>query len=239
MCVGNGADATVAYQINQDAVKLVYDSISYDGDVMAQYAAQNPELSFQYVDYSLAKRTGDLDDFSGLTFPVGGNGRLVSKVILGLQSNSNYQAESMLNGQGIASAPVVTTEVSVNLRYNDRFEFSSDRSNAALLFHTTQQAEGGVPMVTRQEYSREAAATITSDTFMGHNQQSSEDGIMGNFNWIAIRPNRGERINNQGVDLIYKNTLPAGGAEIFTLRVYLELLMTATISNGKFQTSFA
>ena len=36
--------------------------------------------------------------------------------------------------------------------YNDLFEFNSDRSNAALLFHTTQSAEGKVPMVTRDEY---------------------------------------------------------------------------------------
>ena len=49
-------------------------------------ASQNPKLTFQYADYRLAKRTGKQDDgadpkcgmtFADLTFPIGGNGRLV------------------------------------------------------------------------------------------------------------------------------------------------------------------
>ena len=99
MCQQNtGGSITVEYDITEDQCKLVYDSISYDGNIMAAYAAQNPKLVFQYEDYRLAKRTGDQTEFSDLTFSVGGNGRLVSKVFFGLQAHSNLIAKSMLNG---------------------------------------------------------------------------------------------------------------------------------------------
>lgn len=231
-----GADNGVEYLINQDEVKLIYDSISYDGEVMRKYADQNKSLSFNYVDYRLAKRTGDETAFPNLTFPVGGNGRLVSKVLFGIQDNDNYVAESLLNGQALSSAPTAGSDLSVNIRYNDRFEFNVDRSNNALLFHTTHQAEGQVPMVSRQEWGREMAATLTTDTFEGHNQSASADGLGGNFNWVSVRPNRGERINNKGIDLVYKNTL---AASTYTLRCWLELLKVATIEDGRFKCYFA
>jgi len=231
-----GANNGVEYLINEGEVKLLYDSISYDGEVMRKYAEQNKTLSFNYVDYRLAKRTGAQTAFTDLTFPVGGNGRLVSKVFFGVQDTRDYIAESLLNGQSKSSAPTAGSELSVNVRYNDRFEFNVDRSNNALLFHTTHQAEGQVPMISRQEWGREMAATLTTDTFEGHNQSASADGLGGNFNWVSVRPNRGERINNKGIDLIYKNTLDAS---TYTLRCYLELLKIATIENGHFSCYFA
>ena len=57
MCVASSDDANdaVSYQINREEGKLIYDSITYDGEVMEKYAQQNPKLSFQYVYYRLAK----------------------------------------------------------------------------------------------------------------------------------------------------------------------------------------
>ena len=94
-----------------------------------------------------------------------------------------------------------------------------DRNNTALLFHNLQHAEGQVPFVSRQEYSNEQAVpadpalgvtALTSGTFEGNAQNSRTAGLLSNFNWNAIKPNRGERINNKGLDLIFKNTLTAG-----------------------------
>ncbi len=207
---------------------------------MQKYAEQNKQLTFSYVDYRLAKRTGDQTAFSDLSFPIGGNGRLVSKVMFALQPHSSLVPRSLLLGNS-ARAPDPDQELTVNLRYNDRFEFSVDRSNKALLFHTTQQAEGQVPMVMRDEYSKSGTTAsptkmLTTDTFEGH-AQSSDIGLYGNFNWTAIKPNRNERVNNQGMDLVYKSpTLPAGN---YTLRVYVELLKVATVSAGQFNCYFA
>jgi hypothetical protein len=97
MCIPAAEAATaIEYQVNQNEVKLIYDSITYDGDIMQKYASQNPKLTFQYVDYRLAKRTGNQAAFTDLTFSLGGNGRLVSKVILGLQKNENFTPVSLL-----------------------------------------------------------------------------------------------------------------------------------------------
>ena len=238
MCIpaGEVANSSVQYLVNEDEVKLVYDSITYDGDIMEKYAQQNPKLTFQYADYRLAKRTGNQAAFTDLTFPLGGNGRLVSKVILGLQKNENFTPVSLCNGVVAKDVPAAQT-LSLNLLYNDLFEFNVDRKNTPLLFHTTQAAEGKVPFVTRDEYQTTGVSALTTETFEGHAQNSGTAGLGGVMRWTAIRPNKGQRVNNKGMDLIYKATgLPA---ETYTLRVYLELLKVATIEDGRFSCYFA
>jgi hypothetical protein len=248
MCVGN-SDAgsnTVAYQINEDEVKLIYDSISYDGEIMEKYRQQNQKLVFSYVDYRLAKRTGTVENapgdanysnpFGDLTFQLGGNGRLVSKVLFALQSNANFTPVSLCNGVVAKDVPA-DASLSVNLLYNDLFEFNTDRKNHALLFHTTQQAEGKVPMVARDEYQRSAVSALTTETMEGHDQSGVVDGLGGNFRWTAIKTNKGQRVNNKGVDLVYKAANLS--AETYTLRAYLELMKVATIENGIFNCYFA
>lgn len=242
MCIdategGTPANTVVEYQVNQDEVKLIYDSITFDGDIMDKYREKNKSgLTFQYVDYRLAKRTGNQAAFANLNFQLGGNGRLVSKVIMGLQRNENFTPVSLLNGVG-AKDVLPAESLSINLLYNDLYEFNVDRSNTALLFHTTQHAEGKVPMVTRDEYQTSGVSALTTETMEGHAQNSGAAGIGGLFRWTAIRPNKGQRVNNKGMDLTYKATgLPADN---YTLRVYLEMLKVAKIENGQFSCYFA
>jgi len=238
MCVANSdaGNNAVAYDINTDEVKLIYDSISYEPEIMKKYAEQNQELSFQYVDYRLAKRTGPQTAFSNLTFPVGGNGRLVSKVMFALQRNENFTPVSLLNGV-TAKDNAVAQNLAINLLYNDLYEFNTDRNNQALLFHTTQHSEGMVPMVSKDQWQTSGVSSITDSTFEGHAQNSGAAGVGGLFKWISIKPNKGQRVNNKGVDLIYKNAgLPA---DTYTLRVYLEMLKVMTIKDGKVNCYFA
>ena len=246
MCTtGNNA---VDYKINTEEIRLIYDSISYDGEIMRQYAEQNPVLSFDYVDYRLAKRTGDQAEFKNLVFPIGGNGRIVSKVMFAITPNGTATPASLLNNicaRGAQQNTAHTTrdgKLAVNLIYNDLFEFNVDRSNSALLFHTTQQAEGAVPMIVADEWQKRGLKTtnvqgLTAAKMEGHTQNSGADGLESAFQWIAIRPNKGQRVNNKGMDLHYKS---AGlNAETYTLRVYLELAKTATIQNGEFSCYFS
>lgn len=250
MCInatdgGTPANTQVEYLINQDEVKLIYDSITYDGEIMQKYAQKNPKLTFKYFDYRLAKRTGTVinppavdavNPFGDLTFSIGGNGRLVSKVFFGLNRNENFTPVSLLNGVATKDVPHGQT-LSVNLLYNDLYEFNVDRSNPALLFHTTQHAEGKVPMVVRDEYQSSAVPVLTTETFEGHEQSGGIVGLGGNMRWTAIQPNKGQRVNNKGMDLIYKaEGLPA---QTYTLRVYLELVKIATIEGGQFNCYFA
>ena len=237
MCVGSADNANdaVEYQINENEVKLIYDSISYDGAVMEQYRQQNPKLTFSYVDYRLAKRTGDQTAFTDLTFPLGGNGRLVNKVLFALTPAASADPKSLLNNVVARDVPV-GNDVSVNLLYNDLFEFNVDRKNTALLFHTTQHAEGKVPMVTRDEYQTTGVSALTAETLEGR-AQNSTDGLRGLMRWTAIKPNKGQRVNNKGMDLVYK--APGLGADSYTLRAYLELVKIATIQDGVFDCYFA
>jgi len=236
MCVANGLDKTVQYKVNENEVKLIYDSITYDGDIMEQYRSQNKKVVFQYSDYRLAKRTGEQTAFNNLTFQLGGNGRLVTKVMFALQNDDNFTPESLLNGVTAKDVPS-DESLSVNLLYNDLYEFNVDRKNPALLFHTTQHAEGKVPMVTRDEYQTTGVTALTAETMEGHAQNSGDVGLGGLFRWTAISPNKGQRVNNKGMDLVYKSSGLA--ANTYTLRVYLELLKVATIEDGKFSTYFA
>jgi hypothetical protein len=238
LCVADSDNANnaVEYQINQNEVKLIYDSITYDGEIMQKYAEQNKKLVFQYFDYRLAKRTGDQTEFADLTLPLGGNGRLVSKVFFGLQKNENFTPVSLCNGVVAKDVPAGQS-LSVNLLYNDLYEFNVDRKNTPLLFHTTQHAEGKVPMVVRDEYQTSNVSVLTTETFEGHAQNSGTAGLGGVMRWTAIKPNKGQRVNNKGMDLVYKATgLPA---QTYTLRVYLELVKVATIENGEFSCYFA
>tara|TARA_R110002020_G_scaffold49175_4_gene140213 strand:+ start:1274 stop:2710 length:1437 start_codon:yes stop_codon:yes gene_type:complete len=240
-CVNNGDADTLAFDVNESECKLIYDSITYDGDIMEKYAQQNPKLTFQYADYRLTKRTGvkdagtAVDDFANVTLPIGGNGRLCTKVIFGLQANNNFVAKSLVNG----TAAFGDNGLSYNLLYNDRFEFSVDRTNSALQFATTQAAEGAVPMLTHDEIvKRSGTSSITAETLEGHAQASKTVGLETLFRWNSVRPNKGERINNKGMDLIYK--IPSGlSDDTYTLRVYIELLKVATIENGRFACYFA
>jgi hypothetical protein len=241
----DGGTVDVEYDITESQVKLVYDSISYDGAIMAAYVQQNPKLVFQYEYYRLAKRTGDETAFSDLTFSVGGNGRLVSKVFFGIQPDANKKAKSMCNGY-VAAAPTTNdSKLTTNLLYNDRYLFSVDRSNDSQLFQTTAHAEGGLPMISRDEYYNvgklapsddDSKTGLTAAKFEGHIQKLVSAGLGGNFRWTAFRLNRGERVNNKGIDLVYKNTVPAGN---YTLRVWVELLKVATIEGGKMNAYFA
>ena len=245
LCCNDTGTRDVKYLINESEVKLIYDSITYDGEIMRQYAEQNPKLVFQYEDYRLAKRTGDQTAFSDLTFQIGGNGRLVSKVIYGVQPDENKDSRSMMNGYVAAAPTFGQSKVATNLLYNDRFLFSVDRKNDALLFQTTAHAEGGIPMISKDEYynpgkdvpgQATSRSGLTQATFEGHQQRLVTPGLGGNFRWTALRLNRGERVNNKGLDLSFKSTLPAGK---YTLRAYVELLKVATIEGGKMTMYFA
>lgn len=241
MCIGSTEDRTISYEIDTEECKLIYDSITYDAEVMRQYAQQNPVLSFSYVDYRLAKRTGDEDAFSNLVFPIGGNGRQVTKIMFAATKNATADPRSLLNNV-TANQSSPDNNLAINLLYNDLYEFNVDRSNPALLFHTTQQAEGAIPMITKDEWKVGGTAAaprnaLTIDTFEGHDQSATIAGLGGQFAWTAIRPNKGQRVNNKGMTLIYKN--PNLEADNYTLRCYLELMKQATITNGKFSCSFA
>ena len=240
--------ATGAYTVDTTNVQFVADYIYYPQEMMAAYRAANPVITINHFDYRHSKVSVSATSANGATLirNLGGAGRIVTKVITGLQSEDSGQDDGITNVYhsispealyqfGEAPTPTkVNGSLTVNIKYNDRFLYPIDVTNPARQFHNTAQAEGMVPFVTREEFSAEGVA-LTDDKFMGYIQNlgdgADEMGIKGRFNWLSYRLNRNERVNSRGVEYYYKydglNT-----AASFTQRSWLELAKVTVLQNG-------
>lgn len=244
-----GADGVVAanYFINTDEVKFIADYIYYPQEMMATYANQNPEITINHFDYRHSKVSVSATAAEGVTQirNLGGAGRIVTKVITGVQSDNSlndtitnqYHAISPESTYDFGEAPSGTARngsLTVNIKYNDRFLYPIDVVNSARHFHNTAQAEGMVPFVSREEFSAEGVA-LTKDKFMGRIQftgdGADEVGVLGRFNWLSFRLNRNERINSRGLEYYYKyqNLSDAGP---YTQRSWLELAKVTVLQAG-------
>lgn len=245
-CAANGI-AGVDMLVNTDEVKFIADYIYYPQEMMATYANQNPEITINHFDYRHSKVSVSATSTSGTTQirNLGGAGRIVTKVITGLQADVN--AQDTITNQYHAMSPEAHYQfgedpgagkqngsITTNIKYNDRFLYPIDVVNQARHFHNTAQAEGMVPFVTREEFSAEGTA-LTSDQFMGYTQNTGDDadetGVLGRFNWLAFRLNRNERINSRGLEYYYKYQ-GLGDDGLYTQRSWLELAKVTVLQAG-------
>ena len=117
-----------------------------------------------------------------------------------------------------------------------------DLDNSARYFYQVTQAEGMVPFVTRDEYSFQGDS-MTPFTFEGIAQNATPHGLPNHFFYNAYHLNRNERVNSRGIEYYFNYdalaTLGGGTSDSYTLRVYTEVLKTASISNGMVSTSLA
>ena len=241
------AGATGTYAIDQTELKLIADYIYYPQDMMTAYANANRSITMNHFDYRHSKVSVSATTANDTTQirNLGGAGRIVTKVISGLQSDSASDA-SILNIYNSISpeqkyqfgqAPAAGKQngsLTVNLKYNDRFLYPIDVTNPARQFHNTAQAEGMVPFVTREEFAAEGTA-LTNDEFMGYVQNKGDDadekGILGRFNWMSYRLNRNERINSRGIEYFTKYE-GLGDAGSYTQRTWLELAKVTMLVDG-------
>jgi len=240
--------ATATYSINQDELKLIADYIYYPQEMMTAYANANSTITLNHFDYRHSKVSvsSTTDDGQTRIRNLGGAGRIVTKVITGLQpdlTTSDLQVTNKFCSispeakYSFGEAPASTKfngSLTVNLKYNDKFLYPIDVTNPARQFHNTAQAEGMVPFITREEFCAEGVA-LTGDEFMGYAQNSGDDadevGVNGRFNWLSYRLNRNERVNTRGIEYYYKyDGLGDGGN--YTQRSWIELAKITTISNG-------
>jgi hypothetical protein len=223
-----------AVEIVRDDLKFCADYIFYGAsDEMDRYAAANQDLSFSFVDYRLVEATTSHTALaSGIVRNLGMANRIVPRVITLLPSSA--QVEGTLLGENNSIAPFVTasgvqTGVKYNIRYNDRFEYTSDIDNVARLFSEFTQSEG-VPFVTRQEFSSQGnlAGGITTETFMGHEQSGN---LKGQLFYMGTKLTNG-RVGQRGLELHLSGTFPSSGRTIDLLRVYCEYVRVARLSGG-------
>jgi len=249
-CSNASGGPDVAGLIDTTNVQFVADYIYYPQEMMDAYRRANPVININHFDYRHSKVSVSATSASGKTLirNLGGAGRIVTKVITGIQTDSDagsitnqYHSMAPERHYSFGQAPAATSfngSLTVNVRYNDRFLYPIDVVNPARQFHNTAQAEGMVPFVTREEFSAEGVS-VTDDTFEGYKQNTGdagdEDGIVGRFNWLAYRLNRNERINSRGIEYFYRYE-GLNNSTTYTQRSWLELAKLTTLRDGFIQT---
>jgi len=218
--------------IVRDQLKFCADYIYYgSGDEMARYAAANQDMSFSFVDYRVIEATTSVGALSsGVIRNIGMANRLVPRVITTIPNDTVNEGSILSNLVSIApnrSASGISGPVAFNIRYNDRFEFSSDINNNARLFSMTTHAEGVPPFITRNEFCREAAAgTITIKTYEEKDQKTNLEGMF--FN-LSTKLSNG-RVGQRGLEIHISGTFPTAQPDL--LRCYAEFVRVARLNGG-------
>ncbi len=236
--VSQGNSLNAACEIVRDELKFCADYIFYGTtDEMDRFAqSRGKDMSFSFVDYRLVEHTTDRTQLaSGIVRNLGMANRMVPRVITLLPSDTQSEGTFLGKNNSIAlsvDAEGVSGTIKYNLRYNDRFEFTSDIDNTSRLFSVMQQSEG-IPFLTRQEYSSQGviAGGITDDKYSGHQQSGNLDGQM--F-YMGTRLTNG-RVGQRGVELHLTGDFPAAGRVIDLLRCYCEYIRVARLSDGYFE----
>jgi hypothetical protein len=237
--IGSGDTDQQTMNIVRDELKFCADYIYYGAsDEMIQYQNANRDLSFSFVDYRLVEHTTSGTEIaSGVVRNLGMANRMVPRIITVLPDSgqgedtllggNNSQAPS-LSADGVSSA---TTGLRYNVRYNDRFEFTSDVDNSARLFSSFTQSEG-VPFITRQEFSDQGgvAGDITDDTLQGQAQKAN---LTGNFFYLGTKLTNG-RVGQRGLELFLTGAFDTSGTPLDLMRNYCEYIRVARLTDGLF-----
>jgi len=229
----DSSDTGTDCNILSSDIKFCADYIFYGAsDEMERYAAANPDLSFSFVDYRLVENTTSHTALaSTVVRNLGMANRVVPRIVTVLADSSlketslfgpNNSISPFTNASGVQSATL-----KYNVRYNDRFEYTSDVDNAARLFSNFTQAEG-VPFITRAEFSGQSVGAITSDGLQGRAQSTNLDGQM--F-YLSTKLTNG-RVGARGIELYLTGDFPDSGRVVDLMRTYCEYVRVARLSSG-------
>ncbi len=233
--------ADAEFVIDRNELKFCADYIFYgSGDEMARYAEQNQSLSFSFTDHRMISTSVTQASLQSETVRnIGMASRQVNKVITMFNPARAEETELL---QGLKSLGSTITSaaganngkvagLSYNIRYNDKFEFSSNITNTARLFNLLQDTEG-VQFITRQQYNGEgstAVGGITSTiTFEGNNQA---DNLEASFFYNATRLTGG-RVGTRGIEIHVK--FDEIDSDVTTMRNFCEYLRVAQLDGGEF-----
>ncbi len=248
--------ASGTYAIDQNEVKFIADYIYYPQNMMDSYAEANQQITINHFDYRHSKVSVSATTAASTQIRnLGGAGRIVTKVMSGVQSNATDDLSILGQYHSMVPKPNYTPgqapngakvngSITYNIKYNDRFLYPIDVDNSARHFHNVAQTEGVPAFVTREEYSSEGTA-LTSDKFMGYVQSEGREaeatagrGVEGRFGWLSNRLNRNERVNSRGLEVYYKYDTLDDGAP-YTQRSWIELVKLTQLQGGYVFTALA
>ncbi len=234
--IQDGSDASQPCEIVRDELKFCADYIYYGAtDEMARYADRNKEMNFSFVDYRLVEHsTSETALATGVVRNLGMANRLVPRIISTVSDTSQGEGSLLgdVNALGQKYEPSGVTSLTAplryNVKYNDRFEYTTAVDSNSRMFSQFTHAEG-VPFVTRQEFSGESkAGGITTDDFMGYPQNTELDE---KFFYMATKLTNG-RVGQRGIDL-HLTVDPPATADL--MRSFCEYVRVATLRDGMFE----
>ena len=227
------------FVIDRNELKFCADYIFYgSGDEMARYAEQNKSMSFSFTDHRMISTSVTQASLQSDTIRnIGMASRQVNKVIT-MFNPPRANEESLLQGVAAEGSTADVSAgadngkveaVSYNVRYNDKFEFSSNVTNTARLFNLLQDTEG-VVFVTRDEFNSGGVDGGIDPviTFATKNQRSD---LQGSFFFNATRLTGG-RVGVRGIEIHVK--FDSIHTEVDTMRNFCEYLRVANLENGEF-----
>jgi len=217
--------------IRRTDLKFCADYVFYgDTQLMEKFQQANRDMSFSFVDYRLIETSVSQSALgSGVIRNLGMANRVVPRIITALADTAKGEtsilpgssnAETTLNSAGIPGG------IRYNVRYNDRFEFSSDVVNTARLFSILTDAEG-VPFITREEFSKQKNM-ITTELLQGRGQRA---GLEGFFFYLGTKLTGG-RVGNRGIELHLSGEF---ATSVDTMRNFAEYLRVARLTDGMFE----
>jgi hypothetical protein len=228
-----------SFNILQSECKLLQDIIVYDGEIMEQLRQSNNNIAFTYLDYQLTKTAVTQAQARDIQRNLGGAGRMVQNVLWCLTdegSASTISDASLLNKYR-AIAPATTGTFTSNIKYNDEFLYPLDQVNFGKHFHNLMHAEGGIPYVTRAEYGNQSGG-LADAALAKFEKHDPQDNLAENFFYCGANLNKGERVNSVGLQLIAKYEDTPAFVGTGTLRAWIGVLKTVTISNGVTEVEF-
>ena len=205
---------------------------------MEKFKNDNKELTFQYIDYRLSKQSLTNAQTLNNVRNVGGNGMVVNKLLYNFE-NTNDDSK-LLTGkygsQGLRPDGDSVHKLSSNVFINSEFLYPQFVDNTARHFHNLKETTGMIPFISRQAYSGEGIRGIVANAdnlLVGLNQEGM---FSGRYFWNGFNlTNLNKRIDNRGIDLHVKATMPdisASAKTTFTQRCWLEIQRYVVIKDG-------
>tara|TARA_Y100001972_G_scaffold33145_1_gene41168 strand:+ start:603 stop:1979 length:1377 start_codon:yes stop_codon:yes gene_type:complete len=217
--------------IRRTDLKFCADYVYYGmSDEMERFANANKDMSFSFVDYRLVETSVNATSLTnGIIRNLGMANRIVPRVLTLFSNTGKSEVNILSQANSIApsvNASGVPGAVKYNIRYNDRFEFTSDIDNTARLFSVLTDAEG-VPFLTRTEFANQKD-TIATSSLQGRTQNTE---LRGHFFYLGTKLTGG-RVGQRGLELHFSGGYAGTTAD--TMRNFCEYLRVARLSNGMF-----
>lgn len=245
--IASGGDDTKPFTINTAETRLIADYTFLDVDEMEAYMKNRGEgYGYTFLEPRLTKTTlATASEWQNQIRNVGGAGRVVRRAIVSITSE-NITASGPIKSvlcdyRSIApesSAKGTYGKLTANFKKNDKFLYPIDRSNSALHYHGLQDAEGGVPHVSRSMYARQGYS-IADNKIEGHSVGgTNQNQLLGQQFYTAYRFNDGMRVDSRGLELHSKLESMTDADKPYTSRCWIMVEKVMTITDGKVDVMF-